>query len=753
MKKLFVVLVSSCFLGFACSNSAGDHHKNYFEWDSLDTGNNIQDFKGLDVVIEDIFLITDFVSSPDVKDIFVGTDHYEEQDIGGDGYLPDEFFDDFIFSEIDVYDIGGEYAIAENLTDIVAISDIGYFLSPPSLMLMTDSPSLETVVRIGGNALEGKYIHFFKNKSCSGRSFLVKTTSDFNKNGVEVVVDVGSTNYFSAYVSDGMVYSNCSNFITYVHHNNAYWYVSFFDDFKGIQDGEDPECYLMPPQCIGEYQTGLYECPQSESHSGLKALNKCKWTILRQPNWMANEYGPDKNGTNGFTPLEVSVEPNIDNGILILSANAYKWDGTKLNASSLTTSEKNCLSQPQANWLLHENNSPDCRNIVTYNCVWSKNTINCPIMSGAVYSKRFGSYRIGNTDVRRDRGFVQEYGRWEVRAMIPSGVGSFPAHWLLPQSGSWPERGEIDIMESDRYARQIYQTYHTGYCEGSSQPYYPDHQECLRNGGQRYHLSIGGRLVYKNDSFASAYHVYAVEWDKERINFYTDNVLLLSVKNGDMNYGVFTDNYRHTGQARPLNIPFGEFFIILNQTVHNDNYGYIEPLNFVRQTHKIDYVKVFDVCSSPTNFCGEGFYFDGGDGFCYPVDANQNKKPYRSPCRLKEEIIPKPQEIDTKYFYGCTNPCPFGGWFDGSNCHIFTSPKGREVFFWPDERGNLYYVTDGSLDGNCYETINGITYPVGKFDGANCFLDKTLNALHGRYFRWGNPKPTAFYYQPFCRFD
>jgi len=42
------------------------------------------------------------------------------------------------------------------------------------------------------------------------------------------------------------------------------------------------------------------------------------------------------------------------------------------------------------------------------------------------------------------------YGRFEVRAKLPSGRGSWPAIWMLPTSkdyGGWPNGGEIDIME------------------------------------------------------------------------------------------------------------------------------------------------------------------------------------------------------------------------------------------------------------------------------------------------------------------
>jgi hypothetical protein len=44
--------------------------------------------------------------------------------------------------------------------------------------------------------------------------------------------------------------------------------------------------------------------------------------------------------------------------------------------------------------------------------------------------------------------YAQRYGRWEIRARFPAGCGCYhPVLILWPQSGSWPEAGEIDFAE------------------------------------------------------------------------------------------------------------------------------------------------------------------------------------------------------------------------------------------------------------------------------------------------------------------
>ncbi|MEJ2503896.1 MAG: glycoside hydrolase family 16 protein, partial [Gemmatimonadota bacterium] len=59
-----------------------------------------------------------------------------------------------------------------------------------------------------------------------------------------------------------------------------------------------------------------------------------------------------------------------------------------------------------------------------------------------------------------------QYGRFEARAKLPSGRGTWPAIWMLPTEwryGGWPESGEIDIMEHVGHDPDVvHATVHTG---------------------------------------------------------------------------------------------------------------------------------------------------------------------------------------------------------------------------------------------------------------------------------------------------
>lgn len=55
------------------------------------------------------------------------------------------------------------------------------------------------------------------------------------------------------------------------------------------------------------------------------------------------------------------------------------------------------------------------------------------------------------------------FGFYEVRAKLPCGRGIWPAIWLLPATGRWPDQGEIDVMEMVGWnPNVVHATLHTG---------------------------------------------------------------------------------------------------------------------------------------------------------------------------------------------------------------------------------------------------------------------------------------------------
>ncbi|MGN0233591.1 MAG: glycoside hydrolase family 16 protein [Bacteroidaceae bacterium] len=55
------------------------------------------------------------------------------------------------------------------------------------------------------------------------------------------------------------------------------------------------------------------------------------------------------------------------------------------------------------------------------------------------------------------------YGKVEVKAKLGCAQGAWPAFWMLPENGKWPDGGEIDIMEHLNHDTIAYQTIHSHY--------------------------------------------------------------------------------------------------------------------------------------------------------------------------------------------------------------------------------------------------------------------------------------------------
>lgn len=108
------------------------------------------------------------------------------------------------------------------------------------------------------------------------------------------------------------------------------------------------------------------------------------------------------------------------------------------------------------------------------------------------------------------------YGKIEVRAKLPTGKGTWPAIWMLGNSirngVSWPECGEIDIMENVGYDPDvIHANVHT----------------------KAYNHSIGtnkGNHVSADKPYEK-FHEYTVEWFEDKIIFYLDGKAYFTFSN------------------------------------------------------------------------------------------------------------------------------------------------------------------------------------------------------------------------------
>jgi beta-glucanase (GH16 family) len=139
------------------------------------------------------------------------------------------------------------------------------------------------------------------------------------------------------------------------------------------------------------------------------------------------------------------------------------------------------------------------------------------------------SYTSGRVHTQGKADFL--YGRFEVRAKLPRGQGTWPAIWMLPSDpfvyattcsegewqgnddcDAWPNSGEIDIKEHVGYQmNHVHGTVHT-------EAYYWAKWEQRK-----------GRILLNDVD--EKFHVYALEWSPERIDMFVDDSLYFTYVN------------------------------------------------------------------------------------------------------------------------------------------------------------------------------------------------------------------------------
>lgn len=153
--------------------------------------------------------------------------------------------------------------------------------------------------------------------------------------------------------------------------------------------------------------------------------------------------------------------------------------------------------------------------------------------------------------------FAPTYGRIEARIKLPLGQGMWPAFWMLGNNiatVSWPQCGELDIMEHINATNVIYGT---------------------------MHWNVNGHVSYGSTTTTTAgdYHLYAIEWDNNEIRWYVDDTLYQT--------GNIKNNINTTGA---FHLPF---FIILNLAVAGDFPGQTVNESLLPASMYVDYVRVY----------------------------------------------------------------------------------------------------------------------------------------------------------------
>ena len=156
------------------------------------------------------------------------------------------------------------------------------------------------------------------------------------------------------------------------------------------------------------------------------------------------------------------------------------------------------------------------------------------------------------------------YGRVEVRAKLPTGVGTWPAIWMLGTNigqVGWPACGEIDIMENVGFdPLRIHASVHTA----------------------AYNHTIGtqksANVTIANPS--EDFHVYAMEWYADHIDVFVDGQKYFTFRN------------EGTGsRAWPFDKPH---YLLINLAI-GGGWGGQKGIDDLRFPHRylVDYVRIY----------------------------------------------------------------------------------------------------------------------------------------------------------------
>lgn len=176
------------------------------------------------------------------------------------------------------------------------------------------------------------------------------------------------------------------------------------------------------------------------------------------------------------------------------------------------------------------------------------------------------------TSARLNSKFAFTYGKVEIRAKMPFGVGTFPALWMLGQNITetggywasthgttpWPDCGEIDIIEH----------------WGDNQDFV---QSALHN-----RSSFGGTVNkggQKINNASTEFHIYTLEWDSNQMIFSVD---------GSVHYTYNPSNKNI--QNWPYNAPQ---YLLFNVAILPNI-----DANFTESAMEVDYVRVYQASNS-----------------------------------------------------------------------------------------------------------------------------------------------------------
>lgn len=278
-----------------------------------------------------------------------------------------------------------------------------------------------------------------------------------------------------------------------------------------------------------------------------------------------------------FNPTNAEIESGSgqliianDDANIVISPAGYTTPTSYPGMSLAWADEFNGTSVNQNDWNFEIGNG--CPNV----CGWGNNELeyytdredNVYISGGNLViearEESYNGYDYTSTRMTTEGKQEHQYGRIDIRAILPEGQGIWPALWMLGddfRTTGWAACGEIDIMELVGHEpEEVHGTVHWDL--------WPNNQ----------YKGTGYRLP-TNAKFSEEYHVFTLLWEENKIEWLVDDVKYFEVTDAT----VGSSNY-------PYNHPF---FFLFNIAVGGDWPGNPDATAVFPQRMIVDYIRVF----------------------------------------------------------------------------------------------------------------------------------------------------------------
>jgi len=273
------------------------------------------------------------------------------------------------------------------------------------------------------------------------------------------------------------------------------------------------------------------------------------------------------NATSSVTSQ--SFSPNIPSGTLV-------WSDEFTNSTGIN-------AQPNPTFWTYDTGTDCCGNneLEDY-CAWGSSASPCSTTSPSEYVGTDGYLHIEaqqpspgiytSARLKTEGLFSFQYGRLEVRALVPEAQGFWPAAWLLGNNIatiSWPACGEQDVLE--RVNAPLTPDWNSGSIHGTG---------FTGAGG------LGTLYYFPSGETAAQWHTYGMIWSQGTVAYYVDDPT--------QPYITYTTSSLNglSGAVWPFDAGQSNF-ILLNLAIGGDYPGPPDSSTPFPSEMLIDYVRVY----------------------------------------------------------------------------------------------------------------------------------------------------------------